>query len=320
MYIVKDKREQSLLGVNDAVRLGIVNINLKGSSEEMISCITPVVKQDKQDVSMIDEKQIYLDLPNLFSNKTGKCNVGGPIPIQLKDPDQIQTNVPRYRRVPLHYAAKFDKEVERLRQEDIVEGPLEVEEPGTFISNVVLTDKKDSEEVRITLDCADVNKIVYQTHEPMPTIDELRHEFKGSSCFTKLDMTNCYHQFEISEEARKLYTFRTPKGLFRFKRMVPGTSPASSEIQKRVRELVKDCPNTRSIKDDIIIYSKPENHDEIVRFTLAKLEEAGITLRPLKCKIGRPQVKWFGFIISEDGISPDTEHCASKKQRTTPRK
>ena len=153
----------------------------------------------------------------------------------------------------------------------------------------------------------------------MPTIDELRHKFKGSTCFTKLDMTNCYHQFEIAEEARKLFTFRTPKGLFRFKRMVPGTSPASSEIQKRVRELVKDCPRTVSIKDDIFIHSQPEEHEAAVRNTLTTLERAGITLRPDKCEIGMPEVKWFGNIFSKDGMSPDPEKCNIIKQWPRPK-
>ena len=113
-----------------------------------------------------------------------------------------------------------------------------------------------------------MNEQVYQTHEPIPTPEELRHEFRGSNCFTKLDMTNCYHQFEIEKDARKLFAFRTPLGIMRFKRMVPGTSPASSEVQKRVREMVKTCPHTKSLKDDSIINSKREVHEEAVRITL----------------------------------------------------
>ena len=49
VYILKDKREQSLLGEADAERLGIVKINLKGATEEMVNCITPLVKQNKPD-------------------------------------------------------------------------------------------------------------------------------------------------------------------------------------------------------------------------------------------------------------------------------
>ena len=54
-------------------------------------------------------------------------------------------------------------------------------------------------------------------------------------------MTNCYYQFEIEKEARKLYAFRTPWGIYRYKRMVMGTSPASSEVQKRIRSIINKC-------------------------------------------------------------------------------
>ena len=36
--------------------------------------------------------------------------------------------------------------------------------------------------------------------------------------------------------------------------MVMGTSPASSEIQKCIREAIKDCKNTIHIKDDILVF------------------------------------------------------------------
>ena len=58
----------------------------------------------------------------------------------------------------------------------MVEGPLEVEEDGTWVSNLVLTAKKwdtmekqpgDRIHIRGNLDCRPLNKVVYQTHEPI---------------------------------------------------------------------------------------------------------------------------------------------------------
>ena len=118
-------------------------------------------------------------------------------------------------------------------KEDIIEGPISVEESGTLLSNLAITDKKDSDRIWVTLDCQAVNKEINPTHEPIPTTEELQHKLNGSDRLSTLDMTNCYCQFEIEETVRKLYAFCTPWGVFRYKRMVMGTSPASSEIQKR---------------------------------------------------------------------------------------
>ena len=52
--------------------------------------------------------------------------------------------------------------------EDIIEGPADIEEPGTFLSNLVITDKNGTDKVWVTLDCQEVNKSIYSTHEPFP--------------------------------------------------------------------------------------------------------------------------------------------------------
>ena len=176
--------------------------------------------------------------PGLFSDKTGKFK-GKPIQIQVK-PTAVPIIQPP-RRIPFQYLERTKLEVEKMLDEDVIEGPIEIEEPGTFLSNLVITDKKGSDRIRVTLDCQAVNKEIYPTHEPIPNVDELRHNLSGSDRCSSLDMTNCYYQFEIEESARKLYAFRTPWGIYRYKRMVMGTSPASSEIQKRVRETIKTC-------------------------------------------------------------------------------
>ena len=129
-------------------------------------------------------------------------------------------------------------------KEDIIEGPIEVKEPGTFLSNLVITDKKDTDRIRVTLDCQSVNKEIYPMDKPIPTSEELRYDLRHK--YLTLDMMNCYYQFEIEESIRK-HVFRSPWGFIRNKRMVMGTSPARSEIQQRIRHVQK-CPNAIHIK------------------------------------------------------------------------
>ena len=55
----------------------------------------------------------------------------------------------------------------------ILKGPIDIEEPGTFLSNLIITGKKCSDKIRVTLDCQEVNKSMYPTYEPIPTAEEL---------------------------------------------------------------------------------------------------------------------------------------------------
>ena len=86
-----------------------------------------------------------------------------------------------------------------------------------------------------------------------------------------------------------------------------GTSPASSEIQKRICETVRNFHNVVHIKDDIIVHRVGQQHDQCLIEVLRTLQEKGITVCFDKCHLGQPQVKWFGYIFSKDGMLPDPE-------------
>ena len=321
VYVVKDRKERSLLGKSDGERLGIIRLNPRGAPTEVVNRVSDIPKAEQLAVDAFDEdpKQanlIFNEFPQLFSNHTGKFK-GEPVRIHVK-PD-AKPVIQATRRIPMHYINPLKKEIEQMLNDDIIEGPISIEEPGTFLSNLVIADKKDKRAIRVTLDCQAVNNEIHRTHEPIPTVEELRHKFKGSEVFSSLDMTNCYHQFEIEESARKLYAFRTPWGIYRYKRMVQGTSPASSEIQKRIRETIKNCPNAVHIKDDIVVHGTRDNHDNFLRQTLTKLQSKGITLRPDKCNLRKKEVKWFGFIFSKAGMSSDPMKCSIIKEWPRPK-
>ena len=296
MYVVNDKREQSLLGESDAVRLGVVKLDLKGSTEEVIGRVSYISKPDPPSNGIVSGnetqeeinkrmKAMISQFPSVFTDVTGKFQ-SEPIKIQLKLGMSPVIQPPH--RVPMHYQERLRQELEKMKEEDIIEGPITIEEPGTFLSNLVITDKKGTDRIHVTLDCQTVNKAIYATHEPIPTPDELRHYLGSSDRFSMLDMTNCYYQFEIEPSARKLYAFRSPWGIYQYKRMVMGTSPASSEIQKRIREAIKDCKNTIHIKDDILVFRAGQEHDKYLEDVLRTLQEKGITLRPEKCQLEQP--------------------------------
>ena len=291
VYVVNDKREQSLLGESDAVRIGIVKLDLKGSTEEVIGRVSYISKPNPPSNGIVSDNETQEEInkrmkaminqfPSVFTDTTGKFQ-GEPIKIQLKL-DMSPVIQPQCR-VPLHYRERLRQELEKMKEQDIIEGPITIEEPGTFLSNLVITDKKATDRIRVTLDCQAVNKAIYATHEPIPTPDELRHYLGSSDRFSMLDMTNCYYQFEIEPSARKLYAFCSPWGIYQYKHMAMGTSPASSEIQKHIRKAIKDCKNTIHIKDDILVFRTGQKHDKNLEDVLRTLQEKGITLRPEKC-------------------------------------
>ena len=101
--------------------------------------------------------------------------------------------------------------------------------------------------------------------------------------------------------------------------MVMGTSPASSEIQKKIRKIIQSCPSAIHIKDDIIVYGVGKGHDRSLEKVLSVLQDNGLTLRPDKCELGKPEIIWFGNVFSKYGMSPDPEKCAVVNQWSAPK-
>ena len=125
---------------------------------------------------------------------------GPPVEIQVEEGARPVVQPPRM--IPLHYQEPLKKHIQELLEAGVIESPLQHEEEGTWVSNLVITGKKwDTEEkksgdrvqIRNNLDCRPLNKVFYQT----PTPEELRHALRGSKRFTTLDMRHCFHQFQI---------------------------------------------------------------------------------------------------------------------------
>ena len=55
--------------------------------------------------------------------------------------------------------------------------------------------------------------------------------------------------------------------------------------------------------DDIIIFSKtPEEHLHQLKLVFQKISEAGLKLKPSKCKLLRTRLEYLGHIVSKKGI------------------
>ena len=95
---------------------------------------------------------------------------------------------------------------------------------------------------------------VKASHFHIPTPQELRHDFRGSDRFSVVDFNHAFHQFPMDEESKNLFVFHTPWGLHRLNTLVMGAHSGSSELQERVRIIVKGLEGVTQIKDDVVIH------------------------------------------------------------------
>ena len=104
-------------------------------------------------------------------------------------------------------------------------GVLKSESAGGWNHNVVITQKSwTSKKIRVNLDTRPMKEAVKTTHFPIPTPQELRHNFAGSDRYSVVDLNHAFHQFALDEESKELFVFYTPWGLYKYNTLVMGVS------------------------------------------------------------------------------------------------
>ena len=111
---------------------------------------------------------------------------------------------------------------------------------------------------------------------PIPRIDNLFGQLKGSSFFSKIDLRTGYHQLRIKEQDIPKTTFGTPEGHYEFLVMPFGLTNAPAVFMDLMHRVFREYLDLFIIVfiDDILIYSKTEEeHREHLGIVLQKLRD-----------------------------------------------
>ncbi len=98
----------------------------------------------------------------------------------------------------------------------VAKGVIEsVDYPTDWVSNIVLTEKKDSN-IRICLDPRLLNNALKREHYALPTIDDVLPELHSAKVFSTFNLRSGYWHITLDDESSKLTTFQTPFGRYKY--------------------------------------------------------------------------------------------------------
>ena len=310
VYVVRGAKE-SLLGLKDGEALGIINIQPEGEPVRRLDMFTKEAEpapgtvvsggqtQDQIDKTMAD---LVAKFPKVFK---GLGRATGVPDIHIEMDNSVTPVQQKQRQIPIQYKQKLKDHLEELVREGVVT-PVECTNGTGWIHNVVITAKKwSADKIRMNLDTRPMKKAVRASHFHIPTPQELRHEFQGSNRFSVVDFNHAFHQFPMDQASKNLFTFHTPWGLHKLNTLVMGTHSGSSELQERVRVIVKGLEGVAQIKDDVVVHGSGKEHDIRLDRFMTRIQEHGLTLRKEKCRFGVTQVLWFGNVYDKHGMSVD---------------
>ncbi|KAK2705876.1 hypothetical protein QYM36_016028 [Artemia franciscana] len=233
--------------------------------------------------------------------------------IYLKD--NATPTVHPARKIPLALKQKLKTELKRLESLDIIK---KVSEPTDWVNAMVMVEKKDGG-VRLCIDPVDLNKAIKRPYYLVPSFDDAVAEPDGTAVFSRLDARSGYWILPLSTRSSYYTTFSTIYGRYRWKRYPFGLVSAQDEFQRKMEEAFEGLEGIRILVDDILVYGKNrKEHIQRLSAVLRRAREKGIRFNSEKCEFSKDKVKYFGHIISRDGIKPDPEKIRAIQDMPSP--
>ena len=223
----------------------------------------------------------------------------------------------RYRRIP---PQQFE-EVRKHLEEMINIGAIRKSQ-SPWASAIVLVRKKDGS-LRFCIDLRKLNKRTVKDAYSLPRIEESLDCLNGAQIFSSVDLKSGYWQVELTEESKALTAFTVgPLGFYECVWMPFGLTNALATFQ----HLMESCLGEMHLNwciiylDDVIVFSKtPEEHLIRLKGVFQKMREAGLKLKPSKCKFFRDQIAYLGHIVSKSGIETDPKKILDIKEWPQPK-
>ena len=219
--------------------------------------------------------------------------------------------------VPVHWAAEVKKQLDEDVRKGILE-PVPVGEATEWCARMVVVAKK-SGQPRRTIDYQKLNaacrRETHHTPTPFDMVSSIpRHTYK-----TTADAHWGFHQVELHEASRKLTTFITPWGRYRYRRTPMGHCAAPDAYTRRFDDAIAGIPRKLKCVDDTLLFDA--SVEDAFWHTYDFLETCatkGVTLKPEKFRFGRRQVDFVGFHVGWDAYKPTEERLAAVKNFDMP--
>ena len=140
----------------------------------------------------------------------------------------------------------------------------------------VLFAKKKDKTLRLCNDYLQLNRVTIKNQYPLPRIDDLFDQLRGSRVYSKIDLRIGYHQLRVKEIDIPKTAFRTRYGHFELTVMPFGLTNAPATFMDLMHRVFQPYLDRFVVVfvDDILIYSQSEwEHEYHLRIVLQLLRD-----------------------------------------------
>lgn len=202
---------------------------------------------------------------------------------------------------------------------------LQVIEPceSPWLNPVLITPKKDGT-WRFCVDSRKLNDITQKDAYKLPLISDILDNLKDSKYLSSIDIAKAFWEIPLKVADRPKTAFHVPgRGMYQFKVMPFGLTNAPATQQRFLDKLLSDLMCDNSVfcyLDDIVIATQTfDQHVQLLKKIITKLEHANITVNFPKCSFFRSELKYLGYIVNHQGLQTDPSKVEAILNIQTPK-
>lgn len=256
----------------------------------------------KQNIDIFSQHQFDIGCTNLLEYA---IDVGNASPIQSK---------PYH--VPIKSQLEIERQITELLKHQIIEPSF-----SPWSSPIVLVKKKNGQ-YRFCIDFRKLNAVTLKDAFPLPRVDDMLDNLKGSKYFTILDLSNGYWQIPMKASDKDKTAFCTSQGLYHWKRLPYGPINGPKALN-RLMKIVFSGLTWKQLMiyfDDLFVYSPSfEQHLVDLDLVFSRIRAAHLKLQPSKCVFATQSIKFLGHVVTSEGIMPDPDKTQLIHQLPTPK-
>lgn len=242
--------------------------------------------------------------------------------VSLEIDEKMKPTIQQPRRIPVPLKNELKKMLDELEKDKII-----TKEEGytKWTSNIVLV-RKSNNKLRLCIDPIKVNQALKNYKYQIPTLEESMPDLANAKIFTTLDVKNGFWHVKLDEDGSKLTSFWTPFGKYRWLRLPFGLKPSMEIFEMKLHGVIQGLEGVICIADDLLVYgcgnTEKEaiaDHNTKLENLLERLREENVKLNKDKMKLCQKSVKFFGHLLTSEGVKADEAKINAIKNLTAPK-
>ena len=276
------------------------------------------IHKTKAEVSHGILQKLVKQYPKVFADTHGQLGCFKNIEAEITLVEHAKSFIARPRSIPLHWESKVQEKLVELVRQGVL-GYCKPDMPVQYCSALCIVKKRDGTP-RVTVDFRQLNKYLARSRITSKlTIENLIVKLQGLRYFFQLDIADAFFQIPIKKSSRKYLVIATQFGNMYFKRLAQGVKNASDIFDNAMQLCLQGLPNVTSYRDDVWGGGRTEDeHNEILTQVIKRFNQLGVVIKAAKSKVLQEEVRFLGYILNKEGLSPDPEKVAAIKSAPRP--